>query len=253
LGHTWGMLQRTAADNPGQLRTPRPVGSPARTPLTSTRPGTIPSMACKGSGVQIPSAPPQVRGPLRPRPPANPGARAADTQQPPVRGQSARPAQRSPGPSSPGSSPGRPGPSGCRRRPGRGGHPHGPSAHRSPGGRTASGRSSTAMPTTPRPVRSLLPRRGRSRRSSSGAGPCWVCGCKDFHLGLGRTAEGRSSAAAGDYLAPGQFLVPTARGVCNDLAGLLPCPRSRAARGPGAQRRHGDLGRPGGLGNDVVL
>jgi hypothetical protein len=58
LGHTWGMLQRTAADNPGQLRTPRPVGSPARTPLTSTRPGTIPSMACKGSGVQIPSAPP---------------------------------------------------------------------------------------------------------------------------------------------------------------------------------------------------
>ena len=36
-------------------------------------------MACKGSGVQIPSAPPQVRGPLRRRPPANPGPRAADT------------------------------------------------------------------------------------------------------------------------------------------------------------------------------
>jgi hypothetical protein len=30
-------------------------------------------MACKGSGVQIPSAPPQVRGPLHRRPPANPG------------------------------------------------------------------------------------------------------------------------------------------------------------------------------------
>jgi riboflavin biosynthesis pyrimidine reductase len=36
-------------------------------------------MACKGSAVQIPSAPPQVSGPLRPRPPANPGPRAADT------------------------------------------------------------------------------------------------------------------------------------------------------------------------------
>ena len=30
--------------------------------------GGDPSMACKGSGVQIPSAPPQVRGPLRRRP-----------------------------------------------------------------------------------------------------------------------------------------------------------------------------------------
>jgi hypothetical protein len=42
-----------------------------------------PSMACKGSGVQIPSAPPQVSGPLRRRPLANPGPRAADTQQRP--------------------------------------------------------------------------------------------------------------------------------------------------------------------------
>jgi hypothetical protein len=32
------------------------------------RPGQGPSMACKGSGVQIPSAPPQVRGPIGPRP-----------------------------------------------------------------------------------------------------------------------------------------------------------------------------------------
>jgi hypothetical protein len=53
-------------------------------------------MACKGSGVQIPSAPPQVRGSLRRRPPANPGARAADTQQPLVRGRCARPWRRSP-------------------------------------------------------------------------------------------------------------------------------------------------------------
>jgi hypothetical protein len=88
LGHTWGMLQRTAADNPGQLRTPRPVGSPARTPLTSTRPGTIPSMACKESGVQIPSAPPQVNGPSRRRPPGNRPPRAANRQQSPLRGRS---------------------------------------------------------------------------------------------------------------------------------------------------------------------
>jgi hypothetical protein len=66
LGHTWGMLQRTTAVNLGQPRILRPVGSPARTPLTSTRPGTIPSMACKGSGVQIPSAPPGTRHLLAP-------------------------------------------------------------------------------------------------------------------------------------------------------------------------------------------
>jgi hypothetical protein len=39
------------------------------------------SMACKRSGVQIPSAPPQVRGPIRPRPPRNLPPRAADRQQ----------------------------------------------------------------------------------------------------------------------------------------------------------------------------
>ena len=43
------------------------------------------SMACKGSGVQIPSAPPQVSDPLRGRLPANPGARAATSQQPRTR------------------------------------------------------------------------------------------------------------------------------------------------------------------------
>jgi hypothetical protein len=88
------MLQRTAADNPGQLRTPRPVGSPARTPLTSTRPGTIPSMACKGSGVQIPSAPPQVNGPIRPRPYPDRPPEAADRQQSPSRRPIRRPPER---------------------------------------------------------------------------------------------------------------------------------------------------------------
>jgi hypothetical protein len=43
------MLQGTATDNPGYLRTARCGGSPARTPLTCTRSGTVPSMACKGS------------------------------------------------------------------------------------------------------------------------------------------------------------------------------------------------------------
>jgi hypothetical protein len=54
--------------------------------LCGGRRGGDPSMACKGSGVQIRSAPPQVNGPLHRRPPANPGLRAADTQRPPVRG-----------------------------------------------------------------------------------------------------------------------------------------------------------------------
>jgi hypothetical protein len=38
LGHAGGMLQGTAAVDPGHLRTPRRVGSPARTPSTWTRP-----------------------------------------------------------------------------------------------------------------------------------------------------------------------------------------------------------------------
>jgi hypothetical protein len=55
-GEYWGMTQGTAPVNPGHLRTARPGRSPARTPSTCTWSGTIPSMACKGSGVQIPSA-----------------------------------------------------------------------------------------------------------------------------------------------------------------------------------------------------
>jgi hypothetical protein len=43
----------------------------------------------------------------------------------------------------------------------------------STGVRTASGRPSTAMPTRPRPVRSVPPTHRRSKRSSSGPGPRW--------------------------------------------------------------------------------
>jgi hypothetical protein len=43
--------------------------------------GGDPWMACKGSGVQIPSAPPQVRGPIRAQPPPYPRPWAADWQQ----------------------------------------------------------------------------------------------------------------------------------------------------------------------------
>jgi hypothetical protein len=52
----------------------------------------MPCMACKGSGVQIPSAPPQVRGPIRPRPSPDRPPRAANRQQPPLR----RPVRRPP-------------------------------------------------------------------------------------------------------------------------------------------------------------
>jgi hypothetical protein len=58
LGHIWGMAQGTTTDNAGLLRRLSPDGSPGRTPLGCTAADAIPSMACKGSGVQIPSAPP---------------------------------------------------------------------------------------------------------------------------------------------------------------------------------------------------
>jgi hypothetical protein len=45
------------------------------------RGGGDPSMACKRSGVQIPSAPPQVNAPVRLEAPPNPPPRAADRQQ----------------------------------------------------------------------------------------------------------------------------------------------------------------------------
>jgi hypothetical protein len=49
-------------------------------------------MACKRSGVQIPSAPPQLRGPIRPRLAPNRPPRAAKRQQPVLPGRSGRPA-----------------------------------------------------------------------------------------------------------------------------------------------------------------
>ena len=55
--------------------------------------GGDPWMACKGSGVQIPSAPPQVRGPPRARPPMNRPPRAANRQQSALQGRSGRPAR----------------------------------------------------------------------------------------------------------------------------------------------------------------
>jgi hypothetical protein len=100
--------QRSPAVSSGQSRSLETTVALGSGSLTWGGGGGRNCMACKGSGVQIPSAPPQVRGPLRPRPPANPGARAAGAQQPPVRGQCGRPRRRSPGPPSSGSSPGRP-------------------------------------------------------------------------------------------------------------------------------------------------
>jgi hypothetical protein len=100
-----------------------------RLPTGSRR---VDAMACKRSGVQIPSAPPQLSGPPHHRLPANSGARAADTQQPALRHQGDHRGRRSREPASPGSSPGRRGPSGCRRRRGRVGRLHGPSTRQSP-------------------------------------------------------------------------------------------------------------------------
>jgi hypothetical protein len=80
-GHTWGMHQRTLADNPGLPRNPRLADPPARTPSACSHTGGMASMACKGSGVQIPSAPPQVNGHVRARPSPNRSPRAADRQQ----------------------------------------------------------------------------------------------------------------------------------------------------------------------------
>jgi hypothetical protein len=94
------ICQKTALHATSRSRTTPP--SAARLTLgfargrEVTRGGTNhPSInGMQGSGVQIPSAPLQVSGPLRRRPPANPGPRAADAQQPPVRGRCGRPGRR---------------------------------------------------------------------------------------------------------------------------------------------------------------
>ena len=73
LGHAWGMVERTATDSPGHLRTRQPGGSAARNSSACTRPDAMPSMACKGSG--------SIIG-LRLSDPARPGLRQASA--PPV-------------------------------------------------------------------------------------------------------------------------------------------------------------------------
>jgi hypothetical protein len=102
--------QRSPAVRSGQSRSLAEDGWAGRTSLTWGGGGGRNCMACKGSGVQIPSAPPQVNGPIRLRPPRNRSPRAANRQQ----SASARPIWSSgaavtrPVPSV--SSPGRPGP-----------------------------------------------------------------------------------------------------------------------------------------------
>jgi hypothetical protein len=58
LGHAWGMKQRTTRDNSGFRRTVVMRLRPARKARNSGVRGGMPCMACKGSGVRIPSAPP---------------------------------------------------------------------------------------------------------------------------------------------------------------------------------------------------
>ena len=53
-GSAGAHLGHDPRDSSGHLRTASPGRSPARTPLPWTLPGGMPSMACKGSGVQIP-------------------------------------------------------------------------------------------------------------------------------------------------------------------------------------------------------
>jgi hypothetical protein len=60
LGHTWGMTEGTAAVNPGHLRTAPRGRSPPRAPSPWTRPGAMPSMACKRSRPQIMAASPMA-------------------------------------------------------------------------------------------------------------------------------------------------------------------------------------------------
>jgi hypothetical protein len=81
--------QRYPADNHGHSEWTDGLGS---TVLTCGGRGARNCMACKGSGVQIPSAPPQVRGRIRPQPSPDRPPQAADWQQPP----SSRPIRRPP-------------------------------------------------------------------------------------------------------------------------------------------------------------
>jgi hypothetical protein len=68
-GPSWG---RETAVNSGQSRCPADNDIGRSTAVIRRHRSAGPYMACKGSGVQIPSAPPQVNGPLRRRPPRIP-------------------------------------------------------------------------------------------------------------------------------------------------------------------------------------
>src|SRR4029453_947489 len=80
--------QRSPAVSSGQSRSVQKGRRTGPGALTWGGGGGRNCMACKGSGVQIPSAPPQVSGPLRPRPSANRPPRAADRQQSVLKGRS---------------------------------------------------------------------------------------------------------------------------------------------------------------------
>jgi hypothetical protein len=87
-GPSWG---RETAVNSGQSRCPADNDIGRSTAVIGRDGAAGPYMACKGSGVQIPSAPPQVRGPVRLRPLLNRPPRAADGQQSVLPGRSGRP------------------------------------------------------------------------------------------------------------------------------------------------------------------
>jgi hypothetical protein len=78
LGPSWG--RRTAVAH-GQPRCPADNQTRSSSAVIGRGGAAGPYMACKGSGVQIPSAPPQVNRPIRPRPSRNRRPQAADGQQ----------------------------------------------------------------------------------------------------------------------------------------------------------------------------
>jgi hypothetical protein len=132
LGRPTGTAQQTRSDvthdpTPATAHQPyRSVGMACYARLPGGRRGGDPSMACKGVRGSNPlsSTPGQQASP--PSTATNPGTRAASTQQPPMRGQCARPGRRSRDPPSLGLSPDRRAPLDCRRRRGRGGRLRGP-------------------------------------------------------------------------------------------------------------------------------
>jgi hypothetical protein len=90
-GPSWG---RETAVNNGQSRCPTDNQTYSSSAIIGRDRAAGPYMACKGSGVQIPSAPPQVNGLIRPRPSPNRPPRAADRQQLPLRRTIRRPPER---------------------------------------------------------------------------------------------------------------------------------------------------------------